>query len=1550
MRIKKKGGSSAPLWLLLLANYLLSPVIATTYGYRQENYTDITYHDYDNAEVSTSTSVPVSVFTQHTAFTTATGPTLIGSSYPATSYLAYSTTYPTKTTHSAIRSSSPSLPASQQVVRRVTDVEYDIGDHPRAYDNPERLLTELPSLEVIHHVADVPQDINGPSGMRDDIKQHPVDTQLSEIVREELDVPLDLIDPPPIDDDLEQPSIDTRDRRSAHVMNDPAHAFIDIPSHSTTHDNDSSNTNAITTTTDHQVRADSATESSDSERKNGFVSGKMDNAEKRRRIVLSSTCYPVFNKVITVGRLALDFGVNWLPKDWNPHKDPPKIDHIVEEWVEKLAVQDGQNAEGDAINHVLRGKLQQVDVTLTFLKHKVEVLEMAETRHEETNERQNERDTAADARELETDKKERAAEALMKEANENYRLVKKRFLHKTMRDLSKDHRFDTTDSRSTAVSIPQSPPFWRILPPQPYCPVPRSSLAIRILQAVRALWRYLQQTVAWLKSVDWRRVGRDVRRRILIAGQKLSIMLYHLCWFFVLYARHTKIETTDGALPGPPWCPGSYPHDLDLYFPDDLGDDGHRPQRSRSNSSSHEGQFRPPRTRFIENELRRRGRYGLADRSPPPEYLESIASRPITPTQLITERAARPGAARFLSVLDERLGRLVEHASSFRRSRSLSPRMIPSRNEDVVRPLRQSATPSRPVLVEPAAEPELLQPLQPLDDAVATPNLVNDAAAGLLDLGLVGPSVFHTPSPPGHFQAGDAVSSDAPAEVVPETVTEDQETVLPLQHDVSVPTFSGGPEPINVDAPASDIATENVEMILAPEPNASVGTTVTNSVSDDAQVPRDEVPDEAQVPRDEEQEVLAPVQQAPSPRTVDVPPSSTTDDDERTMVEPETPSMQPDAPVLRVTSSPFVSIKVMQRKDEEEEPPSIEQAAVLPVPVLVDEVAVAPPAPAFPVGPSSPVMLATPMDVEDVREAEFQPEPCCPVRAVSPVTIPILMETEPTFMRSVIQPAPVAELQTPMDVEGMNVAEFQPTSPHAMAVDEFNVAGVQPIPCPPIRLLPAPTWLEDETMEMENVDEDIEDVGMEVKEVLSEIEDVEMESDDSSLRLEEPDMGIDEIMEGTSARDASVVLLTEMITVPVVPAAQLSAGNFSVFKLPALTSPRPSTWTTNSAFNTPATPTQQPQRATTTRKEVSGSANVFSADFKLPAVSTHRTSMPAAEMSTSVRVISKKDCKPLLPNMVKRPPPTSIIHPSRAAVDPNFTNDSPRYATVHLLDVKKKTPYEIEEARKQEILEDINKHRTERATPAVKNDISTEPSSDSSTQVDRVGRTGSVQRRWKPTKPKPKPIDPTISLTVMSTQGATTSTDTANADEKSQSNDAPVPAPAPALPPLSAYPPWEVDRVSAREVLRIFGEQPEFAVQPRVVPHALPAPSITQGPTHQRVFQNAGQLMMDPLLVSADAILTINKGIPASGAMQQAQTQGERRSQALPARRRISASTTQPLPIDNQQECSAPPAPTPNAFEIPELNGNRSASTPVLRTVDDAFNPTNEYDELPEWS
>ncbi|KAJ9092110.1 hypothetical protein QFC21_006976 [Naganishia friedmannii] len=1321
MRRKKKERGSKPLWLLLLANYLLLPVIAITYGHPKENYNDIT-SDHDE---SVSTSCLASA-TLTFAFSTPSATTVSALNEPVFTYFAAGSSAfvpPATTTASYYAFVTATLttptPPNQHVVRLVTDVEHDIGDHPPAYDNPERLLTELPSLEVIHQAADVPQDTNDPSGMRDDIKQYPVDTQQSEIIREEPDVPVDLINPSPINDDHEQPFIDSRDRRSARVVSDPADAFIDIPSHSTTHDNDSSNTNAFTTTTDHQVGADSATESSDSERKNGLVSGKMDDAEKRRRIVLSSTSNPVFNKVITVGRLALDFGVNWLPQNWNPHDDPPVVDHIVEKWAEKLAVQDRQNAEGDAINHVLRGKLQQVDVTLDVLKRKVKVFQMAETRHEERNDRANERDTAADARDLEIGEKQRAAEALMKEANEKDRRVRKRFLHKTMRDLARDHRFDTTDPRSTAVSIPQSPPFWRILPPQPYCPVPRSSLTT---QAVRAAWRYLQQTIAWFKSVDWQTVGKDIRQGMLIAGQNLS-----------------SCSTI---------CVGC----------------------------SHEGQFRPPRTRFIENELRRRGRYGLADRSPPPEYLGLIASRPVTSTQLITERASGPDAAGFVSVLDERWGRLVERASSLRRSRSLSPRMIPSRNEDVVRPVRQIETPSRSVLVGPAAEPEPSQPQQPLVDTAPTPDLVNDAAASLLQLEFVGSSVFNTPSPPGHFQAGDAVSSDAPAEVVPQTVTEDEETVLPLPHDVSVSTVSEDTDPIEVDAPAPDIATENVEMVLAPEPDASVGATVTNSVSDytlvpqegvlnNAQAPQEEVPDEAQVPREEEQEVPVPVPQEPSPRTVDAPQPSRTDDDERTMVEPATPSTQLGFSARRVSFSPHVSIKVIPRKDEEEKPVSVEQTATLPVPVDVESIAVVPNAPACPVRPASTVTLATPMDVEEAKEAGLQPEPSPPIRAPSPVFLAVEMETEPTFM-------------------------------NAVGSSSFDCVDVEAAPSTTLSSLPvqvsnAPTELENDDMETENVKEENEDEMMQSDNVMEEMEDVRMdgvERKTEDVEMERKDLQVHERvgiedME-TEVEDVNVQHLhllalgaetqVEAIQTPVQPAPSGIASvpdepmyqvpgifaslppvnNAPVFILPALP-PLRSTWPPNVAVSpTPCIP------ASTNGK------NLDCFDFSLPAFaplqSTWAANGPASStprLPTSSRELDldfftfkapalakpNKNPKPRRPNKIKRQPPSRLSIPSRPVVDPAVPQDSATQATGQLLELDELTPpWEIDRAHAKVLYEGIKREHAETAVPVVIVDIPTEPSSTSSNQVNSTGRTAHVYRGQAAEAQRSRLVQPAI--------------------------------------------------------------------------------------------------------------------------------------------------------------------------------------------------------------
>ncbi|KAJ9111796.1 hypothetical protein QFC22_006455 [Naganishia vaughanmartiniae] len=836
--ITTKKGISKPSWLLLVpANCLLSTVIAATYGYPKENHKNIAFYFNDTpvfASASASTSATSTLVPPVTAtvsddatdnafdseaagsgtmgiakagqFYTA-GPTPTGSLYSATSYDA--TTGQAQPTHSAVSSSSP-LPPVQHVVRQVTGV----GDFPQTYDNHKRLYVDFQYSDILHEreVIDVSPNISDlPSACHYNPEQLSVNLQNLEVVQEVTDGSHDLKHLPQLHDNLEQPSVDTQDRGFSPVVGDLADAFIDIPKATKTNTDDSK---AFNGSEPHQGRMESTEEPYMDEHASP-VGSFMDDAEKRRRIVLSSQSSPVINRVFGPFKgLALDFGINWLPKNWNPYNDPPMLGHIVEEWNRLISEQKRQNAETDINNKILRGNVQSVGITLNDFKRKMKVFRLTETRSQERDDRANERETELDAREAETAKTKQEAEALLETANEAVRQVKQRSLHKALRDVSRGHFSQLTDSRSTAVSVPQPTPFWRVLKAQPYCPVPESPLAIRTAQTVCQLWG---RTQAWLRSVDWRSVGEGMWRWLVNAGHRVSTLLYHLCWFFVLYVCRSKIEKSFVSPPGPPRFPGDLP-DLD-----DLEDDRHR----RQSSNSHYQQFVTPHARLGDVEPRRRGRYGLVSRSPSPENLEVILSRPVTPTQLIPESTS--GLANGIrSVFDEQRGRLVERAPSLRRSRSSSPSMILSRSEDRVRPT--IATPSPPVPIEPATDSE---PEGRSLHVSSTSDVVNDAIVSLLRPDLVTSSVLDTHSPSVQL---DAVEADPSAQVVPQAAAEDTEIVVALvQRDTSVATVSYNTAPCSSEPPVPESATDNVEIVLQPQPDASGGTTVTNEVLNNAQ-------------------------------------------------------------------------------------------------------------------------------------------------------------------------------------------------------------------------------------------------------------------------------------------------------------------------------------------------------------------------------------------------------------------------------------------------------------------------------------------------------------------------------------------------------------------------------------------------------------------------------------------------------------------------------------------------------------------------------------------
>lgn len=236
-----------------------------------------------------------------------------------------------------------------------------------------------------------------------------------------------------------------------------------------------------------------------------------------------------------------------------------------------------------------------------------------------------------------------------------------------------------------------------------------------------------------------------------------------------------------------------------------------------------------------------------------------------------------------------------------------------------------------------------------------------------------------------------------------------------------------------------------------------------------------------------------------------------------------------------------------------------------------------------------------------------------------------------------------------------------------------------------------------------------------------------------------------------------------------------------------------------------------------------------------------------------------------------------IAEQNQAVDDLIFGHDSPSESVALLPTVMEEKrsqvvedekPWEVEQARTRDLLRLIAEEQSREPTTVIMEDIPAETSADSSRQVGSAGRTVVVHRKWKPSKPAPKPTPSAVALPAFATsEGVSLPVSTNDLEENELNN-----------PPARTYAPWEAEQAMTKETLRILGEQRAAESESSIVIPAPATPSITEGPVEQQVVQQqvtngANELLIDPLLVSADAVLAMNAGMAASTALQQAEAQ-----------------------------------------------------------------------------
>ncbi|KAJ9105525.1 hypothetical protein QFC21_001896 [Naganishia friedmannii] len=161
-------------------------------------------------------------------------------------------------------------------------------------------------------------------------------------------------------------------------------------------------------------------------------------------------------------------------------------------------------------------------------------------------------------------------------------------------------------------------------------------------------------------------------------------------------------------------------------------------------------------------------------------------------------------------------------------------------------------------------------------------------------------------------------------------------------------------------------------------------------------------------------------------------------------------------------------------------------------------------------------------------------------------------------------------------------------------------------------------------------------------------------------------------------------------------------------------------------------------------------------------------------------------------------------------------------------------PWKRGQAEAMDLLRSLAEHQKQDPFLVIMTDIPTVTSTDSGRHIDSTGRMVEV-RRWKPSKPQAKPVASGVSPPASLTQSEALLSVLANNAEENEINNAPAPT-----------------------------------FMPSVTPHAHPAPLTTEGLVQLQGYNGTDAVMIDPLLVSAEAVLANNPGLERSAALQQA--------------------------------------------------------------------------------
>ncbi|KAJ9107663.1 hypothetical protein QFC21_001123 [Naganishia friedmannii] len=1093
-----KKESSGPLWLLLLSSSLLSPVIAITHSYPGENHNNHTIHEYSNDLVSAGNAAPSAAVASPsptaTPYINLVPNTAAGSATTASSVTA--TIFTAATAFQA-----PGLNALHDDYSTT-----DATDSAHAHSPPESYVLSAAAHQVIREAAGVLQDASHPPRAQDDTEHLPDQTPR---------------------------------RLHLHIVSDVDDNDIESNNHLTANGNGSS---------EHESSEDGH---------HGFENPKMESKEMRRRLALSSQARPlvsVFARPMN-GRLTMDFGVTWLPKNWSPNTDPPLIHHVQEEWKEIIAEGRQRNAVRESQNARLKKINLAANAEFNDLRRRAKLQDAAELDIEL-------RRAALDAEAEYSAQTRQEAESLLENAKETDRRSKKRSRDWTLRTHGKNHRYDTTDPRS----IWQHMAWilwadWRSV--GRYLRRKISIVAKRIgsqlsqfvcfviqranFMLAHLYWLFIERPKHLLRQLVWFCIGNAKRLLLhllwLVIG-RTTLLLYRLfwaaiarstvlayelfwvcvghvkprlfdvCWRGILDALKRKDETSHTTPSGEFHLPGH------LAYSDDTPTDIHERGRSQSpRSASGASQFQTQHQAFVATTLRNRGRYGLASRSPPPAYLARIPARSDSPIRLV------------------------------------APMITPNREPSV------PATPS--------------------------------GSSPVIDVHSASEQV---PDPPAQIaQPVDVVADQsydpAPGPVLHTIISSVTDTPLPLEN-------------IQTDAVPEAVPTADSVLRSATNPvetdhiNVSVQTVSSTSISVHVQVPVAE-------------EVPTLVERAPSPPTVAAQPprSVVTFGNEAVLaspdvssrpVQPAPPSRQINASVRGVSFSPKVSVRIIPRKEKEPAPAPVKEAPPPPVPVVVNRVAVTLAVSVLEVGAASPDVpmeteptflkpVMTPktsaMDVKAVSPAARPvrstlpvrpsrvvrstrpvlptrparsaypglPTPAVPstrsIQAIPPVETQVAMDIEPEVV------IPPVETQVAMDIEPEAVI---PPVETQVAMDIEPEAVIPPVETqvamdiePEVVIPPVETQVamdvEPEVVQLGPGLPDqlpvemeakvavishalsllvVEDTGMETEIAKVEPENVTMETEDTEVELEDVTMEVEKV--ATFAPDPSIATLSQM--------------------------------------------------------------------------------------------------------------------------------------------------------------------------------------------------------------------------------------------------------------------------------------------------------------------------------------------------------------------------------------------------------------------------------------